>query len=168
MAMKSKLYFAYGSNLNEEHMARRCPQARKVGRFILPNAELVFRGVADVVYHPVERCPGGLWRITRECEEELDHYEGVAGGLYRKLNLVIKRRGHDPEDVLVYVMNSRGIQPPYDSYLGIIEQGYRDFGLDLAYLGRAVERSYDLKNRTPDLTKRWVRKGKPALAPRAI
>lgn len=169
MMRKKQLYFAYGSNLNVEHMARRCPRAKKVGKFTLPKAKLVFRGVADVVYHPREKCVGGLWEITRECEKALDRYEGVRAGLYRKVYLAVKRRGvPEEESVLVYVMNSDGIMPPFDDYLAVIEDGYRDFGLDLAYLGRAVEHSYKAKDRTPDLERRWERRGRPRLAQREV
>jgi gamma-glutamylcyclotransferase (GGCT)/AIG2-like uncharacterized protein YtfP len=161
------LYFAYGSNLNVEHMRHRCPRAKKVGRFTLPQAKLVFRGVADVIFHPTEKCVGGLWEITRACERALDRYEGVSAKLYRKVYLTIKRRGQPSEEsVLVYVMNSDGIMPPFDDYLAVIERGYRDFGLDLAYLGRAVEHAYEAKDRTPDLERRYERKGRPRLAQR--
>jgi hypothetical protein len=46
------LYFAYGSNLNIAGMAQRCPAAKPVSRFLLPNARLVFRGVADCIDDP--------------------------------------------------------------------------------------------------------------------
>jgi hypothetical protein len=129
--------------------------------------KLVFRGVADVIFHPTEKCVGGLWEITRACERALDRYEGVSAKLYRKVYLTIKRRGQPSEEsVLVYVMNSDGIMPPFDDYLAVIERGYRDFGLDLAYLGRAVEHAYEAKDRTPDLERRYERKGRPRLAQR--
>jgi gamma-glutamylcyclotransferase (GGCT)/AIG2-like uncharacterized protein YtfP len=161
------LYFAYGSNLNVAAMGRRCPQAKKVGKLILPNAKLVFRGVADCIYAKGSSCPGGLWRITPECEEELDHYEGVAGGLYKKVYLTVRLKpGREPEQVLVYVMNRTGIMPPWESYLDTIAQGYLDFKLDtyLWRLDEALEHSYDQKNKTAHLHNRWVKKGRPKLA----
>jgi len=163
---RSKLYFAYGSNLNVQAMGHRCPRAKKIGKLILPKARLVFRGVADCIYDPRTRCPGGLWRITRQCEEELDHYEGVAGGLYRKEYIKVQLRGQEPEDALVYVMNRGGVMPPWESYLDTIAQGYLDFGLDthLWRLDEALVYSYDHKNKTPHLRKRWENKGKPKLA----
>ena len=39
-----KYYVAYGSNLNREQMAHRCPDAKLVGTGMLSNYEMVFRG----------------------------------------------------------------------------------------------------------------------------
>lgn len=41
---KMKYYVAYGSNLNREQMAHRCPDAKLVGTGMLSNYEMVFRG----------------------------------------------------------------------------------------------------------------------------
>ena len=40
-------YLAYGMNTNKEAMAHRCPKAKPMGGFYLPNYRLIFRGVAD-------------------------------------------------------------------------------------------------------------------------
>lgn len=165
--MKNKLYFAYGSNLNVQAMSQRCPKARKVGKLILPNARLVFRGVADCIYSRRSTCPGGLWRITPACEAALDRYEGVSGGLYRKEYLTVRLKPEAaPEEVLIYVMNRGGIMPPWEDYIDTIAQGYRDFALDdqLWQLDRALEHSYDHKNKTPHLQRRWEQRGRPKLA----
>lgn len=39
---KEKLYIAYGSNLNLEQMAHRCPTAQVVGASMLKNWRLMF------------------------------------------------------------------------------------------------------------------------------
>ena len=44
--MANKLYVAYGSNLNLEQMARRCPTAKVVGIGVLKDYQLTFRRVA--------------------------------------------------------------------------------------------------------------------------
>ena len=41
---EGKLYFAYGSNINLDQMAQRCPDAQVVGPVTLENYELLFRG----------------------------------------------------------------------------------------------------------------------------
>ena len=41
---KQRLYIAYGSNLNLEQMAFRCPTAKVVGKSELKDYELLFRG----------------------------------------------------------------------------------------------------------------------------
>jgi hypothetical protein len=157
------LYFAYGSNLNHASMRRRCPAARPVAPLVLPHAVLRFRHVADVASHEAAKCPGGLWRITTACEAALDVYEGVASGLYEKRYLLLRVDGAE-EECLYYKMASRGIMPPAQGYLAVIEQGYRDFGLDLSRLERAVEHSWNRRYKTPELRRRYARRGRPALA----
>ena len=48
--MKNKqLYIAYGSNINLEQMAYRCPHSKVVGTSEIKDYELEFRGVATIV-----------------------------------------------------------------------------------------------------------------------
>lgn len=44
--MSETLYFAYGSNINLNQMAVRCPDAQVVEPAVLENYELLFRGNA--------------------------------------------------------------------------------------------------------------------------
>lgn len=44
-----RLYIAYGSNINLEQMANRCPNSKVIGKEILKGYELEFRGVATIV-----------------------------------------------------------------------------------------------------------------------
>jgi hypothetical protein len=153
------LYFAYGSNLCVEAMKRRCPKAKKLGSFHLTHSRLVFRGVADIEYDRKESCPGGLWKITRECEKELDMYEGVGGGLYEKIYIKVKMvKTGKVADVLVCQMCHGGVQPPGQHYLDVIAQGYEDFGLDLDYLDMALIRSWNEKDQTSFLKRRRRRR----------
>lgn len=176
-----RLYWAYGSNLCVADMQRRCPKAEQYRRLYVNNGLLVFRGVADVESSSRrdDVVAGGLWWITRECEEALDRYEGNRGdasvfnskpwrwhqnaGLYVKAFLTLEVDG-EKMPCLFYKMTSHGVMPPWESYLETIVEGYRDFGLPLSYLDQAVMRSWSQKDRTPDLTRRWVAKGQPSLA----
>ena len=45
-----------------------------------------------------------------------------------------------------------------------IDQGYRDFGLDLAILNQALVESWSEKEVTQDLRDRHLRRGSPKLA----
>ena len=152
------LYFAYGSNLNKNAMARRCPDAEPLFSFDLPNWQLVFRGVADAVEMPGGTLQGGVWKITDDCERSLDRYEGVAGGLYSKVYLPVNGPGAERE-MLIYVMNSTGIMPPSQGYLETIVQGYRDFKLPFRMLREAVKHSWDNKNKTMAERARYHRGG---------
>jgi gamma-glutamylcyclotransferase (GGCT)/AIG2-like uncharacterized protein YtfP len=156
------LYFAYGSNLHLAAMARRCPGAVALGSIKLGDSRLVFRGVADCIYEPGGECPGGVWKITPECEAALDRYEGVSAGFYRKEYVPVE--GYADEDrMLVYVMNSTGIMPPSEGYYATIREGYRDFGLPARYLREALQTSWDDKHPSYRERQRHRRKGRPPL-----
>ena len=80
--MAERLYFAYGSNINLEQMAVRCPAAQVVGPAVLDGYELLFRGnrrgtgVATIEPLAGSQVHGLLWMLTPECERSLDVYEG--------------------------------------------------------------------------------------------
>ena len=116
------LYMAYGMNTNRDAMAVRCPKAKPLGGFYLPDTRLVFRGVADIVPDTETICPVVLWEITLDCLRSLDQLEGYPH-LYnrRKINT----------DWIVYEMNDKTRKsPPNGGYYKMIEDGYKDFGLD--------------------------------------
>lgn len=136
-----RLYIAYGSNLNLEQMARRCPTARVVGAATLRNWRLAFYSVATI-----ERCKGGkvpvlIWRIGQSDEDALDRYEGWPR-LYRKETLRITMDGRRVY-AMVYIMNtgSQDYSAPFGGYLETIRQGYLNAGFDCNVLLEAVEAS---------------------------
>lgn len=69
--MKKKLYIAYGSNINLEQMAHRCPSSRVVGTAMIPDYELQFRNVATIVPRPGAQVPVLLWEIPPRDEKIL-------------------------------------------------------------------------------------------------
>ena len=89
--IRAKYYIAYGSNLNLEQMARRCPTAKVVGSTTLKNYRLMFRGGSHTAVATVERSCGDevpvlIWRLQPRDEKALDVYEGWPH-LYRKETL---------------------------------------------------------------------------------
>jgi gamma-glutamylcyclotransferase (GGCT)/AIG2-like uncharacterized protein YtfP len=163
------LYLAYGSNLSIEQMSRRCPQADPVSSYELQNWKLVFRGVADIVPSEGDAVQGGLWKITPQCEEYLDRYEGYRDdgtGMYRKVVLTINNLPDGEAQVMFYVMNSTGIYPPSSHYFAGIKDGYHDFGLPVRPLIVALEDSYDDKHPSHVERQRMRRTGRPSLAAR--
>lgn len=163
-----RYYIAYGSNLNFYQMSRRCPAAEALVRITLHDWKLVFRGVADCIVEEGSICYGGLWSITPACERELDRYEGVRGGLYRKEEIPITVDGVEAT-ALIYTMNSDGIHPPSASYLRGITEGYEDFKMPkkaFANLRSAVQHSWDQNAPSHLERRRYRRTGRPRLAPR--
>jgi len=139
------VYLAYGSNLNLEQMAYRCPDATVIGTTMLPDYRLVFRGgrhsgVATIEQERGSAVPVLLWEITKRCERALDRYEGYPH-LYRKEQLTVDLDGEKVQ-AMAYVMNE-GPPPamPGAYYYATILHGYRDCGFDEAILKEAVMRT---------------------------
>ena len=128
-----KLYFAYGANLNLEGMRFRCPDARPVERFVLPDWRLAFSGVATIQPRENSRVFGALWEITDECEDNLDVFEGFPF-MYTKLHLT-----QAGKTFMVYVMNDDPPAVPSRSYFNTILEGYRDWDLPASELHRAKD-----------------------------
>ena len=60
-------YLAYGMNTNRAAMRQRCPKAKPMGGFYLPNHRLIFRGVADFRADRDCMLPVVAWKITHDC-----------------------------------------------------------------------------------------------------
>lgn len=145
---EDRLYFAYGSNINLDQMAHRCPAAEVVGPVVLENYRLLFRGnyrgngVATIVPRKGSKVHGLLWKITPECEKSLDAYEAFPH-LYEKQSVTVQDQSGQEFPVMAYIMTERCKEPAVPSnfyYNGILE-GYRQNGLPTAALKRAWEHS---------------------------
>ena len=145
----SKLYVAYGSNLNKRQMRLRCPTARPLGKFTLKDARLVFRVYADLDLIPGTEVPCGLWSINEADERALDAYEGhgSAAGYYKEY--ILLRYAGRPRKAMIYLMRAgEGVAPPSQSYVDTIREGYQDFGINEKYLNAAIKHSWDAKDPT--------------------
>ena len=124
-------YLAYGMNMNRQAMSERCPKAKPMGGFYLPDHRLMFRGVADIRHDRDSVLPVVAWEITHDCLRALDKLEGYPR-LYdrRKVN----------GDLWIYDMNgNKGeINKPSNFYYDMIKEGYEDFGLDDYFLRSAL------------------------------
>ena len=134
-----RLYIAYGSNINLEQMAYRCPNSKIIGTDKLPGYELEFRGVATIVPKEGSEVPVLLWEIDQRDELSLDRYEGFPR-MYRKELFEIEVDGRIREG-MAYLMNYGEIAPPSPMYYNAIKKGYEDNGMDTSYLRAALERS---------------------------
>lgn len=138
-----KLYIAYGSNMNKRQMKMRCPNAKPIGKAILENYKLEFRGVANVIESEGEKVPIAVWEITEECEKALDIYEGYPR-LYRKEYVEIEIN-NKKETGMIYVMNYGKGAAPNRQYFNVIKQGYKDFEIRLLPLIKALNESLGKK-----------------------
>ena len=154
--MKSKtLYIAYGSNLNLQQMAFRCPTAKVIGASKIKDYELLFRGgcrgsVATVEPLKGSHVPALLWELKEKDLQALDRYEGYPH-FYRKEILDVELNGKTIS-AMVYIMNDgHPFGAPSDHYLNTILEGYESAGFDTEVLEQAVEKSIRLaKEQQPE------------------
>ena len=131
------LYFAYGSNLHQQQMKKRCPGCKFLKKYILQDYQLTFRSdacVADIDYKKGSNVQGALYEITERDESSLDKYEDFPI-LYKKIFFKCEGR-----DVMAYSMEKKSpFKYPSIRYLNIIKQGYKDCGLDPKFLDEALK-----------------------------
>jgi gamma-glutamylcyclotransferase len=136
-----RLYFAYGSNLSLEQMARRCPESRLHGLGVLPGFEWVIgeRGYANVVRTAAPPTPDepGVYGLLYELggeggadEAALDGYEGVSW-VYKKVFLPVKVLADNGRvlgevQALVYVDPKTGTGTCKEEYVGRMNRGLKD------------------------------------------
>lgn len=136
---KKQLYIAYGSNINLEQMAYRCPHSKVVGTSEIKGFELEFRGVATIVPKENMVVPVLIWELDDRDLPILNRYEGWPR-LYRQEKMPFEMDGKSYEG-MAYLMNHGIISPPNPQYYNTILQGYRENGLDESYLETALENS---------------------------
>lgn len=143
--IEKQTYFAYGSNMNLEQMAYRCPKAERIRVVRLADYELTFagrdgNGVATIRPKEGSCVDGVLWQITAECERSLDFYEGYPH-LYGKETVIVKDRLGGSHQAMVYVMNEpycRSPALPAKSYLQGILDGCDENGINKAQIKEAL------------------------------
>jgi len=129
-------YFAYGSNMSPRQMQRRCPGSRPVGAARLPGWRFIIttRGGANIVTAPGEDVHGSVWHVTQHHLAQLDRWEGVSAGVYRRKHIPVERRDGTVLTAVVYVADRTwpGIARP-DYMLTAILPGAVAFNLPQNY-----------------------------------
>ena len=141
--MEKIFYLAYGSNMNVEQMATRCPDAKIVGKGILDGWQLMFKGVPKWGnYATIEPCDGGrvpfvLWEISAADEISLDRYEVYPSFYYKRTLEVVTDTGEN-FSAMTYIMHEENpLGLPNEDYFNSIAAPYDDFGFDKKILDEA-------------------------------
>ena len=138
-----KLYLAYGSNINLEQMAFRCPDSKVVTTGMISDYELQFKRVATIEPKEGSEVPVLIWELGGQDELSLDRFEGFPH-LYRKEDIEVEING-ETQKCMAYVMNIGEISPPSKQYFECILQGYMENGLDTNYLVKVLEQSLQIQ-----------------------
>ena len=129
------LYFAFGSNLYQKQMKKRCKDSKYIGCHKLKGYKLVFRhlyyggGVADVEKKKNSTVLGAIYKITKTDEKKLDVYEDFPKVYIKKYFKLYGRK------VMFYYMPKKTKTiPPSKRYLNLIIKGYKDCGYRNNYI----------------------------------
>lgn len=136
-----KYYFAYGSNMCEAQMNKRCPENRKIGIARLTGYKWIIsaRGYANILRSNKDEVEGVLYAISESDESSLDRYEGVSSGCYNKAMLRIIHEGVEKE-ALVYIDPTLDEGEPKDEYLNTINDALSDANLSLEYITKYIKK----------------------------
>lgn len=136
-----RFYFAYGSNMWDAQMERRCPERRQIGVARLCGYRWIIsaRGYANVVLSEGHDVEGVLFEISATDENLLDGYEGVSLGSYRKADLQVLC-GQRLEVALVYLDPVVAEGSPKSEYIQRINFGLADAKLSEGYVARYVRK----------------------------
>ena len=142
---ETRLYAAYGSNLNVDQMSRRCPTAKPIAKSWLHDYALEFHGQsygahATVVPEKGKSVPIVVWSVSKDDIKALDRYEGVSHGYYTKEFVKVEVNG-EMKNALIYIMKPMRSGFPTEDYLQTIEEGYKHFNFDENILLEAVVRT---------------------------
>jgi phage replication-related protein YjqB (UPF0714/DUF867 family)/gamma-glutamylcyclotransferase (GGCT)/AIG2-like uncharacterized protein YtfP len=122
-------YFAYGSNLCVQQMARRCPDAVNPRRAVLADHDWLInqRGVATVEPFDGTQVHGVVWDLTDHDLSNLDRAESVPAH-YSRGQMTVHTE-HGPSEAWVYIDHRVDPGPPRPGYLERIIDGALHHGL---------------------------------------
>lgn len=141
-----KLYLAYGSNMWEEQMNKRCPDHLYFGHGILKGYRWIIttRGYANIVKSDADEVHGVVYKVSEEDELRLDEHEGVSEGLYFKevVPVTIDKTHYE---CFVYVDPIETEDKPAEEYVARINNGISDAELSPEYVEKYIRKYIPLR-----------------------
>ncbi|BCR06897.1 hypothetical protein DESUT3_39660 [Desulfuromonas versatilis] len=135
------LYFAYGANMNTEILKERRVSFEKVCRGKVRNLRLVFdkpgedgSGMANLQDHKGSVAEGVVYDVPEASLANLDVYQGVDRGHYRRHALVVQTSKGELECVVYRAAKFRTGLKPAPEYLQAIIRGAEEHKLSSEYL----------------------------------
>ncbi|HEV2374741.1 MAG TPA: gamma-glutamylcyclotransferase [Streptosporangiaceae bacterium] len=136
-----ELYAAYGSNMDPDQMAQRCPHSPLRGTGWLEGWRLTFGGedigwegaLGTVVEDDDERVFVVLYDVTDADAQALDSWDGATLGFYSKVRVRVQTLEGD-ELAWLYVVNAYEGGLPSARYLGIMADAAEKAGAPADYV----------------------------------
>jgi gamma-glutamylcyclotransferase (GGCT)/AIG2-like uncharacterized protein YtfP len=120
--------------MDRSQMNERCPQSQFFRTIKFDGYEFLInaQGVATLIENKNSHVFGVLWKLTKNCEESLDFFEGVATNDYVK-KIIFHDELH-PEEILVYIATDSEKSKPLPGYLEKICSAAEREGLSEEYV----------------------------------
>ncbi len=117
-------------------MHARAPASRPLCAARLPRSRFIIMdgGYASFVRDPHRSVHGVLWDLALPDVRSLDKYEGVASGLYKKIQQPVLRESGGSARALIYVGGSTARGEPHAGYMESVLAAARAWSLPEAYL----------------------------------
>jgi gamma-glutamylcyclotransferase len=140
------IYFAYGSNMDEARMRKRCPSARFLFKGRLPGFRLDFTrfsttnqcGAADIIPDSSATVWGVVYHINDEHKPALEKAEGVPVRAYEQATLSVHPDGDDAQHIKVItyavVTKETPCPKPSEEYKARIVNGAKSWKLPADYI----------------------------------
>jgi hypothetical protein len=137
----SRLYAAFGSNLDPERMLERCPHSPRAGVGWLDGWRLTFGGeelswegpMAMLVQQPDSKVFVALYELSPHDVASLDSWEGTDTGVHRTIHVRISTLDGDVL-AFVYVLDGYEGGLPTARYLGMLADAAESGGAPEAYV----------------------------------
>lgn len=147
--------FAYGSNLDEAQMARRCPSSVATFSAVLDSYRLAFQGysagwgggVATIIPDASSEVSGMIYLVTPKDLLRLDRYEGHPV-VYARGSMEVTRADGQRQAVQVYRRRPGAPSRPSEDYLETILCAYDALGFDCSPVEDAADEPPQGKHET--------------------
>lgn len=149
LSRETHLYFAYGADLCEPLLRRRCPDIHALGRASLHGFSLAFAGQsrtwggATLTLVPTARAhvDGVLYVVSRLSLGDLDRMQGCPR-VYERVTVAVADEGGAHEEAHAYCMRPPlGGGAPSDAYFDLVAREYHRLGIDPEPLVVALDRA---------------------------
>lgn len=133
-----RYYLAYGMNTNLDSMKMRCPDAKSLGKVLLRDHSLAFKGCCDIIHSPGYHMECVLWTITDKCEASLDILEGYPS-FYTKKEVPVRHKNDTVRAMIYYMRDTHKLNYPSKSYLDMVTEGYESHNITLKQIVDALD-----------------------------
>ena len=144
-AMKTFLYFAYGSNMHTRRLQQRTPSACKAGTGFVTGRRLAFHKVShdgsgkcdiEATTSATEKVYGVLFTIARSEKAALDRVEGLGIGYDEAIFTVHKTDGTEVKALAYIATATDPAMRPYEWYKALVVAGAIEHGLPQEHIER--------------------------------